>query len=102
MKEKMKRVCKRVYDGYQRVVALVGADKLVHLFLCFAVTVALCRAFATLPVWVAALTSAVAVFAVGLRKERADAEYGGGFDRTDLLMDGIGCVAGFVVSVALV
>ena len=102
MKEKIKRVCKRVYDGYQRVVALVGADKLVHLFLCFAVTVALCRAFATLPVWVAALTSAVAVFAVGLRKERADAEYGGGFDRTDLLMDGIGCVAGFVVSVALV
>lgn len=48
MKEKMKRVCKRVYDGYQRVVALVGAD------------------------------------------------------RTDLQMDGIGCVAGFVVSVALV
>lgn len=95
-----------MYDGYQRVVALVGADRLVHQFLCFAVTVtgtmALCRAFATLPVWVAVLTSAVAVFAVGLRKERADAEYGGGFDRTDLLMDGIGCVAGFVVSVALV
>ena len=106
MKEKMNRVCKKVYDGYQRVVATVGVDRLVHLFLCFAVTVmgamALCRAFATLPVWVAALTSAVAVFAVGLRKERADAEYGGGFDRTDLLMDGIGCVAGFVVSVALV
>lgn len=106
MKEKIKRVCKRVYDGYQRVVATVGADRLVHLFLCFAATLlgtlTLCRAFATLPVWVAALTSAVAVFAVGVRKERADAEYGGGFDRTDLLMDGIGCVAGFVVSVALV
>ena len=106
MKEKIKRVCKRVYDSYQRLVATVGADRLVHLFLCFAVTVAgtmaLCRAFATLPVWVAALTSAVAVFAVGRRKEHADAEYGGGFDRTDLLMDGIGCVAGFVVSVALV
>ena len=33
MKEKMKRVCKRVYDGYQRAVATVGADRLVHLFL---------------------------------------------------------------------
>ena len=65
MKEKIKRVCKKVYDGYQRVVALVGADKLVHLFLCFAVTVAgtmaLCRAFATLPVWAGFVVSVALV-----------------------------------------
>lgn len=105
MKEKIKRVCKKVYDSYQRVVATVGADRLVHLFLCFAVTVmgamALCRAFATLPVWVAAGISALAVFALGLRKERADAEYGGGFDNVDLMWGAAGCAVGFIVCVAL-
>ena len=102
MKEKIKNICKRVYDGYQRLVAKVGADRLVHLFLSVAATVvALCRAFAALHVWVAALISALAVFAVGLRKERADAEYGGGFDKVDLMWGGIGCAVGFIVCVAL-
>lgn len=105
MKEKIKNICKRVYDGYQKLVAKVGADRLVHLFLSVAATVvgtmALCRAFAALPVWVAALISALAVFAVGLRKERADAEYGGGFDKVDLTWGAAGCVIGFVVCILL-
>ena len=105
MKKKIKNICKRVYDGYQKLVAKVGADRLVHLFLSVAATVvgtlALCRAFAALPVWVAALISALAVFAVGLRKERADAEYGGGFDKVDLMWGGIGCAVGFIVCILL-
>lgn len=105
MKEKIKNICKRVYDGYQRLVAKVGADRLVHLFLSVAATVvgtmALCRAFAALPVWVAALISALAVFALGLRKEDADADYGGGFDKVDLMWGGIGCAVGFVVCILL-
>lgn len=105
MKEGIKNICKKVYDGYQRLVAKVGADRLVHLFLSVAATLVgtltLCRTFAALPVWVAALISALAVFAMGLRKERADADYGGGFDKVDLTWGAVGCVIGFVVCVAL-
>lgn len=105
MKEKIKNICKKVYDGYQKLVAKVGADRLVHLFLSVAATVvgtmALCRAFAALPVWVAALISALAAFALGLRKERADAEYGGGFDKVDLTWGGIGCAVGFIICILL-
>ena len=105
MKKKIKNICKRVYDGYQKLVAKVGADRLVHLFLSVAATVvgtmALCRAFAMLPVWVTAMISALAVFAVGLRKERADAEYGAGFDKVDLMWGGIGCAVGFIVCILL-
>lgn len=105
MKEKIKNICKKVYDGYQKLVAKVGADRLVHLFLSVAATVvgalALCRAFAALPVWVAALISALATFAFGLRKERADAEYGGGFDKVDLMWGAAGCAFGFVVCILL-
>lgn len=105
MKEKIKNICKKVYDGYQRLVAKVGADRLVHLFLSVAATVvgtlALCRAFAALPVWVTALISALAVLALGLRKERADAEYGGGFDKVDLMWGATGCAFGFVVCILL-
>lgn len=105
MKEGIKNICKKVYDGYQKLVAKVGADRLVHLFLSVAATLVgalvLCRTFAMLPVWVAALISALAVFAVGLRKERADAEYGGGFDKIDLMWGAAGCVIGFVVCILL-
>lgn len=105
MKEKIKQECKKVYDGYQKLVAKVGADRLVHLFLSVAATLvgtlALCRAFAALPVWVSALISALAAFALGLRKERADAEYGGGFDKVNLMWGGIGCAVGFVVCILL-
>ena len=105
MKEKIKNICKKVYDGYQKLVAKVGADRLVHLFLSVAATLvgalALCRAFAMLPVWVAALISALAVFALGLRKERADAEYGGGFDKVDLTFGAAGCAVGFIVCILL-
>lgn len=105
MKEKIKQECKKVYDGYQRLVAKVGADRLVHLFLSVAATVVgalvLCRAFAALPVWVTAMISALAVFALGLRKERADAEYGGGFDKVDLMWGAAGCAFGFVVCILL-
>lgn len=105
MKEKIKNICEKVYDGYQKLVAKVGADRLVHLFLSVAATVVgtmvLCRAFAMLPVWVTAMISALAVFAVGLRKERADAEYGGGFDKVDLMWGAAGCVIGFVVCILL-
>lgn len=105
MKEKIKQECKKVYDGYQKLVAKVGADRLVHLFLSVAATVVgalvLCRTFATLPVWVAALISALAAFALGLRKERADAEYGGGFDKVDLTWGAAGCAVGFIVCVIL-
>ena len=94
-----------MYDGYQRLVAKVGADRLVHLFLSVATTLvgtlALCRAFAMLPVWVTAMISALAVFTVGLRKENADAEYGGGFDKVDLMWGATGCVIGFVVCILL-
>ena len=44
MKEKIKNICKRVYDGYQRLVAKVGADRLVHLFLSVAAVSCLCGA----------------------------------------------------------
>ena len=105
MKEKIKQECKKVYDGYQKAVAFIGADRLVHLFLSVATTLvgtmALCRAFAALPVWVAALISALAVFAVGLRKERADAEYGGGFDKVDLMWGAAGCAFGFIICILL-
>lgn len=105
MKEKFKNICKNVYDGYQRLVAKVGADRLVHLFLSVAATMVgamvLCRAFAMIPVWVAAGISALAVFALGLRKERADADYGGGFDKVDLMWGAAGCVIGFVVCILL-
>lgn len=105
MKEKIKNICKKVYDGYQNLVAKVGADRLVHLFLSVAATVvgtmALCRAFAMLPVWVAALISALATFALGLRKEDADADYGGGFDKMDLMWGGIGCAVGYIVCILL-
>nr|DAW02249.1 MAG TPA: putative periplasmic lipoprotein [Caudoviricetes sp.] len=105
MKEKIKRICKKMYDGYQKLVAKVGADRLVHLFLSVGATVVgamiLRRAFAMFPVWVAAMISALAVFAFGLRKERADADYGGGFDKVDLMWGGIGCAVGFMVCVIL-
>ena len=105
MKEKIKNICKKVYDGYQKLVAKVGADRLVHLFLSVAATLVgamvLCRTFAMLPVWVTAMISALAVFALGLRKERADADYGGGFDKVDLTWGAAGCAVGFVVCVAL-
>lgn len=105
MKEKIKQECKKVYDGYQKLVAFIGADRLVHLFLSVAATVVgaliLQRLKTSIEVWVAALISALAVFAVGLRKERADAEYGGGFDKVDLMWGGIGCAVGFIVCVAL-
>lgn len=55
MKEKIKRECKRVYDGYQRLVAKVGADRLVHMFLSVAATLIgamiLLRVFVWWPVW---------------------------------------------------
>lgn len=105
MKEKIKRICKKMYDGYQKLVAKVGADRLVHLFLSVCATVVgamiLRRAFAMFPVWVAAMISALAVFALGLRKERADADYGGGFDKVYLMWGGIGCAVGFMVCVIL-
>lgn len=105
MKEGIKNICKKVYDGYQKLVAKVGADRLVHLFLSVAATLVgalvLCRTFAMLPVWVAALISALATFALGLRKERADAEYGGGFDKVDLMWGAAGCAVGFVVCILL-
>ncbi len=105
MKEEIKNICKKVYDGYQKLVAKVGADRLVHLFLSVAATLVgalvLCRTFAMLPVWVAAGISALATFALGLRKERADAEYGGGFDKVDLMWGAAGCAVGFVVCVIL-
>ena len=105
MKEGIKNICKKVYDGYQRLVAKVGADRLVHLFLSVAATLlgalVLCRTFAMLPVWVAAGISALATFALGLRKERADAEYGGGFDKVDLMWGAAGCAVGFVVCILL-
>lgn len=105
MKEGINNICKKVYDGYQKLVAKVGADRLVHLFLSVAATLVgalvLCRTFAMLPVWVAAGISALATFALGLRKERADAEYGGGFDKVDLMWGAAGCAVGFVVCVAL-
>lgn len=105
MKEGIKNMCKKVYDGYQRLVAKVGADRLVHLFLSVAATLVgalvLCRTFAMLHVWVAAGISALATFALGLRKERADAEYGGGFDKVDLMWGAAGCAVGFVVCVIL-
>lgn len=105
MKEEIKNICKKVYEGYQKLVVKVGADRLVHLFLSVAATLVgalvLCRTFATLPVWVAALISALATFALGLRKEDADADYGGGFDKVDLMWGGIGCAVGFIVCVAL-
>ena len=105
MKEGIKNICKKVYDGYQRLVAKVGADRLVHLFLSVAATLVgamvMCRTFAMLPVWVAAGISALATFALGLRKERADAEYGGGFDKVDLTCGAAGCAVGFIVCVAL-
>lgn len=105
MKEGIKNICKNVYDGYQKLVAKVGADRLVHLFLSVAATLVgalvLCRTFAMLPVWVEAGISALAVFALGLRKERADAEYGGGFDKVDLTWGAAGCVVGFVVCILL-
>ena len=47
------------------------------------------------------LAAALAVFALGLRKERADAEYGGGFDKVDLTWGAAGCAVGFIVCVAL-
>lgn len=105
MKEGIKNICKNVYDGYQKLVAKVGADRLVHLFLSVCSTVVcamiLRRAFAMLPVWVAAMISALATFVFGLRKERADADYGGGFDKVDLMWGGIGCAVGFIVCVIL-
>lgn len=105
MKEGIKNICKKVYDGYQKLVAKVGADRLVHLFLSVAATLVcamvLCRTFAMLPVWVAAGISALATFALGLRKERADAEYGGGFDKVDLMWGAAGCAVGFIVCVIL-
>lgn len=105
MKEKIKNICKKVYDGYQRLVAKVCGDRLVHLFLSVAATLvgtlALCRAFAMLPVWMAALISACVVFLVGVAKEDADEEYGGGFDKVDLTWDAAGCVAGFIVCILL-
>lgn len=105
MKEKIKNICKKVYDGYQKLVAKVGADRLVHLFLSVAATLVgamvLCRTFAMLPVWVAAGISALATFALGLRKERADADYGGGFDKVDLIWGAAGCAVGFVVCILL-
>ena len=55
MKEGIKNICKKVYDGYQKLVA----------------------------------------------KERADAEYGGGFDKVDLMWGATGCVIGFVVCILL-
>lgn len=105
MKEGIKNICKKVYDGYQKLVAKVGADRLVHLFLSVAATLVgalvLCRTFSALTVWVTAMISALAVFALGLRKERADAEYGGGFDKVDLTCGAAGCAVGFVVCVIL-
>lgn len=105
MKEGIKNICKNVYDGYQKLVAKVGADRLVHLFLSVAATLVfamvMCCNFAMLPVWVAAGISALATFALGLRKERADAEYGGGFDKVDLMWGAAGCAVGFVVCILL-
>lgn len=105
MAENIRKIIRKVYNAYQKAVAFIGADRLVHLFLSVAATVvgtmALCRAFAALHVWVAALISALAVFAVGLRKERADAEYGGGFDKVDLMWGAAGCAVGFVVCILL-
>ena len=105
MKERIKKICKKVYDGYQKLVAKVGADRLVHLFLSVCATVVgamiLLRVLVCLPVWVAALISALVVLALGVRKERADAEYGGGFDWVDLMWGGIGCAVGFMVCVLL-
>lgn len=105
MAENIRKTIQKVYNAYQKAVAFIGADRLVHLFLSVAATVvgtlALCRAFAALPVWVAAMISALATFALGLRKERADAEYGGGFDKVDLMWGAAGCAFGFVVCILL-
>lgn len=105
MKEGIKNICKKVYDGYQKLVAKVGADRLVHLFLSVAATLVgalvLCRTFAMLPVWVAALISALATFALGLRKERVDADYGDGFDKVDLTWGAAGCAVGFIICILL-
>lgn len=105
MAENIRKTIQKVYNAYQKAVAFIGADRLVHLFLSVGATVVgamiLRRAFAMFPVWVAAMISALAVFAFGLRKERADADYGGGFDKVDLMWGGIGCAVGFMVCVIL-
>lgn len=105
MKEGIKNICKKVYEGYQKLVAKVGADRLVHLFLSVAATLIgamiLLRVFVCMPAWVAALISAVVVFLVGVAKEDADEEYGGGFDKVDLTWGAAGCVVGFVVCILL-
>lgn len=105
MKEGIKNIFKKVYDGYQKLVAKVGADRLVHMFLSVAATLIgamiLLRVFVWWPAWVAALISAVVVFLVGVAKEDADEEYGGGFDKVDLCWGAAGCVAGFIVCILL-
>lgn len=105
MKEGIKNICKKVYDGYQKLVAKVGADRLVHMFLSVAATLIgamiLLRVFVWWPVWVAALNSACVVFSVGAAKEDADKVYGGGFDKVDLTWSAAGCVVGFIVCILL-
>lgn len=106
MKEKIKQECKKVYDGYQKLVAKVGADRLVHLFLSVAATVVgaliLQRLKTSIEVWVAATVSAVIVFFFGVLKERGDENYGGGFDGIDLLFDCMGCVLGLAACLWLI
>lgn len=106
MKEKIKNICKKVYDGYQKLVAKVGADRLVHLFLSVAATVVgaliLQRLKTNIEVWGAAIVSAVIVFFFGFLKERGDENYSSGFDGIDLLFDCMGCVLGLAACLWLI
>lgn len=105
MAENIRKIIQKVYNAYQKAVAFIGADRLVHMFLSVAATLIgamiLLRVFVWWPVWVAALISAVVVFLVGVAKEDADEEYGGGFDKVDLRWGAAGCVAGFIVCILL-
>lgn len=105
MAENIRKIIQKVYNAYQKAVAFIGADRLVHMFLSVAATLIgamiLLRVFVCMPAWVAALISAVVVFLVGVAKEDADDEYGGGFDKVDLRWGAAGCVVGFVVCILL-
>lgn len=105
MAENIRKIIQKVYNAYQKAVTFIGADRLVHMFLSVAATLIgamiLLRVFVWWPVWVAALISAVVVFLVGVAKEDADEEYGGGFDKVDLTWGAAGCVVGFIVCILL-
>lgn len=106
MAENIRKTIQKVYNAYQKAVAFIGADRLVHLFLSVAATVIgaliLLRLKTSIEVWVAATVSAIIVFFFGVLKERGDENYGGGFDGIDLLFDCMGCVLGLAACLWLI